>query len=252
LPHQDIDCYNHFMSECVLISKGGVLKHRKWVYDEELKKGEYVVSDVTDQLLRRLFELCELEEGVTMRDVFLLAQRETEVINALIDPRSSAVAEEGLKPYERTPEDDEDGRVDYAELYWCMEEDDDDKTLGGYFWPDFHGVGVDKVGEPITWGIEMQPAYKNAHLPLVLNKEITISPGHKARMRALRAEKPIQHRKREGNFLLIHVLYGIFWELTFYGGPEDRDAFTEGLRASCAEIESGTASTTRWMERLVC
>ena len=57
------------MSEKLQIRKGGKLFETKWIYDKEKKEGHYEDRDVTDHAYRFLFDICDLEEGITLKDM---------------------------------------------------------------------------------------------------------------------------------------------------------------------------------------
>jgi hypothetical protein len=47
-------------------------------------------------------------------------------------------------------------------------------------------------------------------------------------------------------FTLLDVLGGIYWEISFYGSPEDRDRQRAELQQSVREIEEGRATLVPW------
>jgi hypothetical protein len=70
----------------------------------------------------------------------------------------------------------------------------------------------------------------------------------------LRPEMEIRKdRKKLGeapcSFTLLDVLGEIYWEISFYGRPEDRDRESAELRERMREIEEGTAKLIPWKPR---
>ena len=49
---------------------------------------------------------------------------------------------------------------------------------------------------------------------------------------------------------LFHVLYGLFWELSFYGKPEDRDAKSKELLQSINEMKKGDLKCLESLKQL--
>jgi hypothetical protein len=51
-------------------------------------------------------------------------------------------------------------------------------------------------------------------------------------------------------YTLGDILYGIIWELSFHGGPKQRDEKSEELKESVDKIRDGSAKTVSWEEIL--
>jgi hypothetical protein len=83
------------------------------------------------------------------------------------------------------------------------------------------------------YAIEMTPLCQLRHLPLRLDSVMTIRPG-------LAQDTP--HGPLEipaPGVTVLQLLYYVFWELSFFGTPEDRDAKHEELRESVRRIDAG-------------
>lgn len=156
------------MSESLKIVKGGKLIETKWVYDKVKDEGSYVKKDVTDQAIRLLFDKCELDKGITLRDVLLLLNTELEIFNAVFGNWCKEFVTEGLNGAKS--DDNHAKGIDYLELYWHFDvnqewepypdgprqpepgsikarlghSDEGDftgkKGLFGYLLPGFHGI----------------------------------------------------------------------------------------------------------------
>jgi hypothetical protein len=232
------------MTEKLVLTKNGKLVETKWVYDKQKEEGSYVDSDVTDQAIRRIFDNCELEDGVTLKDVFLLLNTELQIFDAIIGNWCEKLVTEGLtKPAKPHTGQYDPEEIEYLELkknYW----QDKDSTYGQNR-PDFGGTGYelkeDKLagwnnkdgtpavempkGERIPWGLSFTPTNELINLPLKLNRKLTIyNEDH---------ESPDYHKviAEYDNicYTLGDILYGILWELSFHGGPESRDGFKSTL-----------------------
>lgn len=242
------------------IRKGGKLVETKWVYDRAKGEGEYVDKDVTDSALRRFFDLCELEEGVTLKDIFLLMNTELDVFDAVIGNWCKEIVTEGLtqpeKPYDLTDEE----AIEFLELYWHVSYDDGSQfgpSFYGYHRADFHGIGIArtkdayhdwvnadgskdimyKKGERTPWGISFTPANELINIPVILAKEFNVFNEN--------TDAPIEKYNeivatfKNPTFSLGHILHGIIWELSFHGGPDKRDDMKKEVFDIVDDIKTG-------------
>ena len=141
----------------------------------------------------------------------------------------------------------------YIHLSWICEYD----ALTETRWPPFTHLWlhVDGIGD--TWdahkpggqfyeagksythcnryAIEMTPLNQLCHLPLRLDPVMTIRPNltHKTTLEPLEIPAP--------GITLLQLLYHVFWELSFFGTPEDRDAEREELQERVRRIDTGEA-----------
>jgi len=226
----------------VMIKKGGLL------WDTERK------NDVTPFATRFLFYACEIEKGVTLKDVFLLLQRDITFYNVLFGNWVDELVAEGLKgsPGGR------DHEIEYLELYWCLEswKFDGERTLEGMMFPDFHGVGFEqpkdkyaegtdiiecKKGDRIHWAIEFTPCNELINIEIRLRDRVDISL-HKEKS----GFKEFSYDK--GEFSFAHILYGIIWELSFMGSPADRNKAAQDLRDTSERIRNGTEPLVKFKD----
>lgn len=228
----------------VIIQKGGKLTSKKW--DGDLQN--YVFSDVTDRAAMFLYKCCTLETGVTLRDIFLLLATDLPTFDIVINNWCSEYVAEGLAksefddwkpeeleiPWDCLPLDpDADGKIEYLQLSWALAEEADN-VLAGFHFPDFNGVGPlpkekDGTQRTGTWAVEGCSCRGIIDLEVRLNPIITISDA------CAYSKEPRTYSEAEFN--LGHILYGIIWELSYFGPPAKRDAFMEELRNSIAENE---------------
>ena|SRR5579862_3738450 len=212
------------MSE-LLLQKNGILL--KKYYDETL--GKFNTQDITDISFRHLYDECTLENGVTLRDVFLLLQKNIEVYHAILGNWCDEIVNEGLSGGHDDLSDK--ANLDYLELCWNLTEDTDTNNIMGYHFPEFHGIGKDNDGEgdhQIPYAVDFTPTYKLIDLGLILNTRITIRPEF------YNLQSPIYHFV--GTFTLGQILYGIIWELSFCGSPTNRDIFKNEVEESAYKI----------------
>jgi hypothetical protein len=131
--------------------------------------------------------------------------------------------------------------LDYLELYWRWEEDNDERTISGYHFPSFRGKCLRPDAEFANIGIELTAANELMPYEVRLRKTVTISAGHKETMKALKRGDPAPARERRCTYTLGQILYGIIWEMSFFGGPIERGAFTDRLRDVCDRPEKAEA-----------
>ena len=250
------------------IRKGGKLVETKWVYDKAVKKGEYVEKDVTDRALRFIFEPCELEEGVTLRDIFLLLNTELDIFDAIFGNWLKEIVTEGLTKPSKPYVFDEEG-IEYLELYWSFYYDDGSRygpSFYGYNRANFHGIGwerkedkffdwLDKDGNKVVehakgsrtnWGICFTPSNELINIPVKLDTTATVfddnldhEGDHKAKTGW---HYPITEYKG-ASYTLGNIIHGIIWELSFHGGPSSRDKMGAELRQMADDIKTGKAET---------
>ena len=100
------------------------------------------------------------------------------------------------------------------------------------------------MGKPVSYAIEGSPLNTLSELPVKLNGVVQITDETN---RNLPYPRPVII-EAEKKFRLSDILYGIFWELSFLGGPDDRDEFNEELNRRIEESVSGAAKTYSWEE----
>jgi len=235
------------MSEGLQIRKGGKLIKTKWVYDKTKDEGSYVEKDITDKAISHLFDGCDLEEGVTLRDIFLIMNKELKLFDAVIRNWCEEIVTEGLtKPAKVVGQYDPD-EIEYLELSKNIHYDGTEKQCNGGLFPDFGGVGYelkeDKLhswgevewpkGSRIPWGISFSSANDLIDLPVKLDKKLRVfNDDHTAPPKDYCQELA----SYEGvNYTLGDILYGIIWEMSFHGGPIEREKAGGELRKAVDE-----------------
>lgn len=214
--------------EQLIIKKDGKLFQTKWVYDEQKEEGSYQTFDVTENSFNYLYEYCELDKDVTLKDIFLLLNNELELYNLLLRNWTSEIVKEGLSDQEVS---DKESDVEYLELYYFGEyrrfEKDEPYTLHGAKFPSFHGIGYElqedrdgwKKGTRVPYSLSFQSANKLINLPVRLNKEFSVSKDDYVD----NTHTDVFIKFDAMPYTLFDILYGIMWELSFYGPPAKRD-----------------------------
>lgn len=217
------------------IKKGGRLVKTEWVFDEEAEQGSYKEKDVTDFSFRHLFDLCSLEDGVTLKDVFLLVSREAGLYDLIIGNWLKDYMSEAFNEKEKEPIQDQE--IDFLELYWTpsLQKLEGRESLQGSAFPCLHGLGPVlqneqdgfKAGSRIPYSLSFMPLGTLLDLPLKIKKDTELW-SEDFDSRKLKDKKILDIK--EWPMTLGQIVYGIFWELSFYGSPKDRDQQGQKLK----------------------
>lgn len=212
------------MADTVHITKRGI-KALKW--DSEVR--QYVEQEIRFGL-HVLRCACHLDEGVTLADIFHAVEQDPDLVRFL--ERWSwcdlnAFHEEARKPAAAASD------LFYIEIakYLKWDERDAQETIevSGIGEPDEHGM--------THYGLDFIPVNQLVELPVRLRPEMRIWKDHKKL-----GEAPC-------TFTLLDILGEIYFEISFYGSPEDRDCQSAELQETMREIEEGRARLIRWNPR---
>lgn len=184
---------------------GGKLYYKKWFMDER----EGRVFDVTDRPLGFLMHNCELDSAVTLRDVFDFIEIHIESLEPILGNWVREFLEESKQPYEA-----KEGDLERLELYWFLESDHEFGTSGMAF-PALHGIGAS--GE--KYGVDFSACNGLMNLPLSLKTDAEIF----MRDSSTRGTSHTTVVLPKIDYTLLGILYGIIWELSFFGPPKKRD-----------------------------
>lgn len=198
------------------IKKGGNLIKRIRIKNEEEAK------EVTEDSPYYLQENCNLDNDVTLKDVFLLIQKNIDIYKIIINNHVEEFISEAFtdeEEYNVTPYDK--NAIEYLELYKCINWNDNSSITHALF----RGVGYElkedvdfyKKGQRITWSIEFEPVNKYINYPFRLCQKIYLEDFPYSDLDVLNNEYD------ENAFTLFDILYWPIWELSFYGPPEKRD-----------------------------
>ena len=194
----------------VRIKRGGVLVRVEWDSDEAAYYEKPVEFAAT-----RLFDSCDMEEGVTLGDILQLLREPVEVYEMLLGDLTGQIVAEGLSGKSAPT------TLRFLQLYWNLEHDVAENTLTGFLLPDFVGFGpnADEDDKDTTWAIGLRPIYELVDLPVILVPEVQV--------RILYPPEEIIYKGAE--FTLGHILRGIIYELSYYGPADARDDLAERL-----------------------
>lgn len=231
----------------IQIRKGGKLIETYWHYNKKKKAGLYKERNLTKKSVAYLFEPCTLEDGLLLKDIFLLLNTNLDIFKVIIGNWCSEFVQEGLKPLKGKEAERE---IEFLELYSSLEKTMDQKTKfqtvdGGVF-PELHGTGFVqkkdkymspenggylecKAGKRISYSVSFMSASELARLPIKLSDEIKIYD--------MDNQYCIHEILKGVSYSLGQILYGIIWELSFYGPPVDRNQKEKELKEAVKSIE---------------
>ncbi len=218
-----------------LIFRPNGLYESKW--NGDLHRDVIKPAD-TNRIFNYLPEYVVLDEAVTLRDLMNFVRKDEALTEFLRHYSSCFQIEEFNDCLDKKPIIDENGEVEFLEIYWHVETHHYKDSYNVFEFgriPGFHGKGK-RNGEETNFGIEFSPIEETAHLKVVLNEEFLIHHYQ---------EKKQPHfitgeQKYKSSFTLLEVLNAIYWEISFFGGPKENEEFLEEMQERVEEIKDGT------------
>lgn len=182
--------------------------------------------DVTDKITRLLPMQCRIDPQTTLRDILLLVRSKIDFFDEVIGHHCREFVEEGLREPAVPPQSNA-----YLEVYWRA-----DNSMGvveGLEFPLIHEV----IGEhrDSTRALSFVPTYQFSSLPVKLNHNASIY------MWEFSSPPKCQDLAITMGFTLFQILYGIFWELSFFSHPSNREQRAEEI---LGPVEENTDETT--------
>jgi len=219
----------------VTLEKGGKLTYTKWVYDKEKEEGAYQTKDVTDIINYHLFSNCSIAEDVTLKDIFMLVEEHKDLFSIIIP---DCYIEEYLIESKQSTDNKCDAKRYYMGLSWANEDDKADSKDGtGSSFSSYISVSKLSKEEDIAYSLSFIPVNQLNDLPVILDKSFIVYKGHgyDIDFKDKESYKLIELGKKE--FTLSEIIYAIFYELSFYGNPKDRDGQGAELFEMAKEYE---------------
>jgi hypothetical protein len=212
-----------------------------------------VEQNVADRAIAFLFEPVALHPELKLGDIFILFEACPALHQVFRRAWSVEMCEEARKgavPQRRGDNPADDAGIEYLELYWSWARDTASSTYRSVHRLDLHGVGPvlasdnaiygHRAGTRINWSVSLTPLRELLELPLRLREELSIAEDD---IDAKAYAQPIASGRCD-EVLLGQVIQGVLWELSFYGGPEDKAQVGADLKAQVEEIDAGTAELT--------
>lgn len=191
-----------------------------WLY----KDGEKERPDPYE-IFTVLEDICEIDEGVTLVDIFRAVEK-YELLKLFISQYAwcsniDDFHKEAEKPF--TPDEDWIDDVAYLEIYRVLRFPSTHVSNH----TGFHGVGrPDENGRTEHYSMSCSPMNEYANLPVKLNTGVTVFKGYEGKI----------VWQGEYNYSLLDVLHSIYDDISFYGGPEEKEDFKEEMRGLMDEI----------------
>jgi len=224
--------------ERIRLGKGGLLKGDR--YNEATKTWEKDI-DVTQAFFFALSSYCDFEKGISLRDVFELVNRIN--LYPLLSPMLTGgmwledIVKEGLSSPAQT-----DKYLDFAVVGWNSAIHETKDGINDWeLKSDFHGR---KEAKQDRYALDLTPSPKMIDMELRLDPIVEIRDETKLGFEAAKqtGQFPII-LKCQRQHTLYDILIGIFWELSFHGGPKERDARYSDLMKQMERIDSGEEKT---------
>jgi hypothetical protein len=211
------------MTDYVRFTRGGLVAYRR---DGDTRRE--MAEPITSRVLACLRLRCEIDEDVTLGDIFIVVSGFPELV-AFISQYSmcpvQAFHDQALSP-RKEEEQEEREPLRYIEIGKVIEID---KELTDYL--DLVAIGTPDENGTTRYAIDLTPVNEVAHLPVKL--------------------KPVAEiRERRGKvseqayvYTLLEVLDAIYYEISFYGGPEETATFAKELSQEDQDLDAGQLQT---------
>lgn len=217
------------MLNCKFTKKG--LMYLKWNPDkqtEDIFPAQHPIIHINHN--------CEIDEGVNLRDIMNVVASDTELTKVVaiyseVNHIDEFHEEVNLKFRKKETESDHLEIYRFGQMYKGKLE----------CWVDMHGVNTKetcKMCNDKEWPehghyicYSYTPLHKYAMLPVKLNKRYII------RNIGIAPSKNQVVLDTFQDFTLLEVLYSIYYDISFHGGPKDRDKFLKKLNNYRKEVK---------------
>jgi hypothetical protein len=196
----------------VILQKGGKLVYKKW----NAKKQEYTLKPIGKyETSYFLMDTCTLGEGIKLKDVFKFVEKNIELFRILMP---NVYLNEYIKESKKKPTNKSEIR--YLELYCYL------TSEYGFFqglnFPEFHGIGsTPEMGDNTPFSLSFCEISSLINLEIIMKNKISIDGEDMETLLEL---------KNAPSFTLFQIIYGIFYELSWYGSPEKTKKHNEELQ----------------------
>lgn len=207
----------------IYLTKNGF---RKSEWNGEIRQYEDVPIK---SILRELRGACQIEEGVTLADIFAAVEQSEPLCVVLGEwawCNCAAFHKEIKRPSTGTA-------LKWIEISQTAEIDKDGEFQ----------FGLDVSGRDdsdTTWAIDFTPVNDLRDLPVKLANTFTLWDW--------RTDEPEKQKLKVDCYSLLDVLGELYFEVSFHGSPEDRNERGNELAEIVKEVEDGTAKLVPWEE----
>jgi len=200
-------------------------------------------ADVTERLELFLNSDCEIDDDVTLRDIFVIAGTQETILSPMLTNSPHilrSLIQEGLSDFEYI---DTGIKLDEIRLSRSCSVsksyDKNDSTPYFHFGTELLGVSLEpSLAGDNTFAIEMSPTYELIDIPFRIVKEFTADD---YRGSYDPTQPPLL--KATSQFTLLEVLRGVFSELSFHGSPTERDSAKDELTSRISDLDNEIVET---------
>lgn len=197
----------------LIIKRGGKLYVQTW------SNQQYIEKPAKSDLMDYLTCPCEIEPGVKFSDICELVKSHCKQLTYILTNGpwlSNFIEEAGQEP---VIDENDNEHIDYLEVYWIAEIwDEVCEGIG------FHGIGNDR------YALDFSPLNTLTHYEVRLNKKYELY-NHKDK----HSDTPLISSIKP--YTLLDILRGIFWDLSFHGGPDERQAMKDSIIEAASEMK---------------
>jgi hypothetical protein len=212
-------------------------------WNDDLEEWEEIPLNESGHSLSYYFRyLVIFDENLTVENFLRHLIPETLVLNTVFQSYLGGCP---LEPFfqeleqEASEEPNED--IEYVEFYWATEIYDNEFDE----YCSYHGIGKpDEEGFRTNWSFSFSPLSNWKHHRLVLNHEYVIEQYHfqgEGWDTKYQGKNTLFKGKKE--FTLWDILSAFFFEISFFGSPENRDEKAAEIEQISEEYENGNMET---------
>jgi len=227
---------------------GGLLVAARWNYDEATETGTTELFDVSGNAASYLFDQVDVEDGVTLSDVFRVLAADPALQSIYKRSFAESICAEAAKGAQPWPDENPAHELEYLELYHVLEFNSAEASYGPLDRWSMHGIGVELAddyplmgkgaGERIEWSIHMTPVRQLLALPLRLKGRTIVIETDRNTTRRRRAIKEVL----APHLTLGQLLHQVLHELSWYGTPEDQASLGQELADKLTKRADRTAN----------
>lgn len=209
------------------------------------EKQDYFVSrcEQVTSICQHLGYAFVVEEGATFGDLLSHVEKEVDILSLIFSANMgnyplSLYIEESKIPVD--PENNS-GSVfselivsKYCEITNFMKTDMDFSTVE--IFTSFGANGKNKNGEEVDWCVSTTPVNELINIPLKVRENITVNMSNTGDDTS-QWNKNLLNLPADADVTLYEALLGIFNEISFYGGPKEREKFKKKLELDVAEAK---------------
>lgn len=210
--------------EGIIINKESII-HSYWDTENGGRKEEEILSS---ELICHLWENVQLSDDVTLGRIFDIVETNIDLWELITGDRIRPIITESKKEFNGS------GELISLEIYWDVEHDAEYKTLT--LSPMFHAIGKPTEGDClpeelkgyIYYGISFSSNNYLKILPIKLNRNFKIYSSDNCR-----DLKNFDNKE----FRVLEMMKAIFYELTWFGTPEEREKKHDEIISDIAEMK---------------